>query len=250
VDVIQLRTAISKNINKLCHDAGGCSVLVTSKADIKRIVQSEAFLSIEFRGSREGPVEGLDAEFPNKAVRRAATRTRLLTPESLTRARDVKASGRDQRIMQELRRAGRSTDPGIKVFGTDRIDEWRVFLRGDDGTPYEKKWWYLNVTFPDGYPHYPPKFRFISVPYHVNISKEGRICLNVLELDYDQGSVLQMICDIRELLRAPNYESPIDTDVKALYLEGPDRFQRHARIESRKNGKDSLDEWLQELNIG
>ena len=73
-------------------------------------------------------------------------------------------------------------DPDIIVFPfRSMLDFWQVFIKGVEDTPYEGKWFFISVTFPDLYPVEPPTFQFISVPYNLNISSEGRICLDILE---------------------------------------------------------------------
>jgi len=42
----------------------------------------------------------------------------------------------------------------------------------------------MCVTFPPTYPVSPPVFRSISHPYHLNVSEEGRICLNMIDCGY------------------------------------------------------------------
>jgi ubiquitin-protein ligase len=132
----------------------------------------------------------------------------------------------------------------------DKIDEWRVFMKGPDRTPYANKWWYVFVTFPLAYPQEPPMFRFISVPFHVNISPEGRICLNLLEKEYESNrTVFGLLVCIQALLQNPNYKDPIDTDRRRLADTSPGEFEMRGALSAQEFAKDSVEAWLQYLKI-
>jgi ubiquitin-protein ligase len=151
--------------------------------------------------------------------------------------------------MKELRKA-RQCDPNVRVFISENIEEWRVFIKGVDGSPYENKWWYLYVTFPLDYPRNPPIFRYISLPFHPNVSREGQICLTALDMDYRRdSSVILMIVSIRLLFGSPNFNDPIHKDRSELFQRDPDEFWKIAREWSEKNGKNSLEEWINALGL-
>ena len=41
-------------------------------------------------------------------------------------------------------------DPELRVYPfCSSLDQWRVFIKGTEGTPYANKWWYIYVTFPE-----------------------------------------------------------------------------------------------------
>jgi ubiquitin-protein ligase len=106
------------------------------------------------------------------------------------------------------------------------------------------------VTFSIGYPREPPGFRYISVPFHVNISDAGRICLNLLEKEYTQACVVfELLISVRTLLECPNYDDPIDLDRKQLSVENPEAFKTRAE-RSCRNAKRSIEKWLEVLETG
>jgi ubiquitin-protein ligase len=229
----------------LCHRSGGHAICV-DRANLKTVVESEPFLNITVRHRLPNHDSfEFDLDFPHRAIQHGsqATEMRLAAPGLVPKL--PKAAGnRTQRIAQELRYAAQLDDPSIKVFATDAIDEWRAFITGPPGTPYARYWWYVLVTFPAAYPQDPPQFRFISVPFHVNVSDAGRICLNVLEREYTRSSVVfEMLVCVRALLQLPNYDDPIDLDRKRLAAEDMAAFTRRARS-SCSAAKRSIDDWL------
>lgn len=90
-------------------------------------------------------------------------------------------------------------DPCVKIYTLKaNLDRWKVFIKGPEGTPYNGKWWYLFITFPDLYPVQPPNFKFISVPYHINVSSDGTLCLNFSDKDYNSSKhVVDVIQEIK-----------------------------------------------------
>jgi ubiquitin-conjugating enzyme E2 D/E len=143
-------------------------------------------------------------------------------------------------------------DPDLRIYThRSQLDEWRVYIRGLDGTPYahpetgREKWWALFVTFPNTYPIRPPVFRFVPAPYHMNISMDGRICLNLIEKGYlATAAVVELIQNIKQLFLEPDLDTPIDLMKRDLFKENRAEYERLARESTLRIAKDSPDEWL------
>ena len=54
----------------------------------------------------------------------------------------------------------------------DDIRDWIILLKLRQ---YNYSWFALRVTFPESFPRKNPNMRFINPPYHVNVTKFGRI---------------------------------------------------------------------------
>jgi ubiquitin-conjugating enzyme E2 D/E len=125
-----------------------------------------------------------------------------------------------------------------------------VYIKGSDGTPYAGKWWYVYVTFPDEYPVRPPVFRFISVPYHMNVSSEGRVCLNVIEKGYmPTMPVVELIQTIKQLFLMPDLSTPLDMAKFFQYRDARAQYERLAAESTRLYGKNTVDEWIAGLSV-
>jgi ubiquitin-conjugating enzyme (huntingtin interacting protein 2) len=251
LDAVLFRDGDSaKEIAQLCHCSGGSCVLVTSNEQLDLVAGSEAFLSVGCRVISKSESTDFDSEFPNLLRAKAEAGGVFKVVESFGRVKAAAASGsRSRRIMKELRRA-QECDPNIRVFVSESVEEWRVFIKGPDGSAYENKWWYLYVTFHKEYPRNPPIFKFISVPFHPNISREGKICLSVLDLEYKPCcSVILLIVSIRMLFASPNFGDPIHQDRTELFQRSPEEFWIKAREWSETNGKNSLEDWINGLGL-
>ena len=189
-----------------------------------------------------------DREIVNKELTQAASKQHIATPSHVCAAnRDsVVPSFRQRRIMNELSIAERVSDPDMKIFTfQSNLDRWIVLLKGPEGTLYAGKWWYLYVTFPELYPAVPPIFRFISVPFHLNVSSEGRICLNVIYEGYKTSKrVISVIQEIKELFSKPNLESAVQVYAYDLYLNDRDNYNAIALASTEEYGKNDYNEYL------
>jgi hypothetical protein len=94
------------------------------------------------------------------------------------------------------------------------------------------------------YPDEPPVFRFVTVPFHINVSDEGRPCMNTLSTHYQStASVFDLLGHVRGLLLMPNYEDPIDAAKQRLrHHENPAEFSRRVTA-SVANGKATWEEF-------
>ena len=162
-------------------------------------------------------------------------------------------SSRLRRILRELHHAIQTNstdsaryDPDMKIYTVkSNFDKWVVFLKGMEGTPYENKWWQLLVTFPKIYPVLPPIFRFITIPYHINVSVDGRICLNSIEKGYmPSKNVVEMIQEIKELFCYRCEETFVQLDIYHKYKVKPDEYMRLAKESADKNARDSIEDYI------
>lgn len=142
-------------------------------------------------------------------------------------------------------------DPDLRIYPfRGHLDQWRVYVKGPVGTPYAEKWWYIYVTFPDEYPVRPPVFRFISIPYHMNVSSEGRICLNVIEKGYMPNMpVVELLQTIKQLFLLPDLGTPLDITKYFQFKDNRREYERLAAESTRLQAKDTADEWIKNLSV-
>lgn len=204
VDVVIVSLKAScKDVCALSHLTGGLAFRPTKVEDGIALFEKEAFLSIQYREKAQPFKDKItnnifnsfknnlsyDKEPKNKIIVQALAKQPLLTPRAAIKGLDGTYQYRLRRIAKELRIAHRWIDTDIKVFPVENlVDRWRIYIKGPESTLHQNKWWDLFATFPEKYPYSPPIFRFITVPYHINISDEGRICMNTLGSDYSSST--------------------------------------------------------------
>ena len=272
-----------KMLCAVCHATGGLAFRPENVKEGLSLFEQSAFLNYEERKTRNDPLikddrksiparlkqEQITAEFMekvkenvsfdkevlNKELIQASSNTRLATPRHVcAKNRDIQIPNpRQRRILRELHFAAETNDiknknydPDMKIYTFhSNLDRWRVFLKGPEGTPYEGKWWFLYVTFPQLYPVQAPIFRFVSVPYHLNVSSEGRICLNLIEKGYISSKpVVDIIQEIKELFLMPSEETPIQIETYDLFKNNFEKYEELARKSTEKNAKDDYNDYI------
>jgi ubiquitin-protein ligase len=148
-------------------------------------------------------------------------------------------------------------DPDLKIFAETENACWRCFVKPPEGTAYSGKWWYIRVTFPEQYPIRPPIFRFVSIPFHLNVAVDGRIFLSMIERRYVACTpVVALLRNIREMFRAVDLSTPVNKTRLELYRNNRREYERLAlestlsRIEPGSDmelspsPKDTWNDWL------
>jgi ubiquitin-protein ligase len=84
----------------------------------------------------------------------------------------------------------------------ESISEWNVFIEGQG--LYRGRWWPLTVGFGPEYPQKPPSLRFSIVPYHMNVSEDGRVCIKEVTTAYTRMTVVrEILVAVRDLFTNP-----------------------------------------------
>ena len=274
-----------KMLGALCHMTGGMSCRPSSIEEGLLLFEQEAFLCIDTRMTNrksnlafdEATMKALAEELefdkaaPSKVISVATSKKPLATAKNMIckNRQTVISDARRRRILRELHYAASVMEPDAKgvnektgepmsIYDPElrvypfcgNLDQWKVFIKGTEGTPYANKWWYIYVTFPETYPMLPPVFRFVSVPYHLNVSSEGRVCLSMLEKGYMANAVVvELIQRIRELFLLPDESTPIQISKLEQFKSDRAAYDRLARASADQYGKNTVEEWLQGLTI-
>lgn len=100
--------------------------------------------------------------------------------------------------LKELEQDSSITDISAGPIGDDLFN-WNATILGVEGTPYENGVYFLKIRFPQDYPFKPPKIKFETQIYHVNINDRGGIDCDVLK---DNWSPALTICKSLQCVRA------------------------------------------------
>ena len=277
-----------KELAVISHLTGGIAFRVDDVFKGLRLFEESAFLNAKERKQSMKPIipgdrntflskltaDKITQDFLDNAVKnvvfddgcksnileKVAGKPKLSTPEYVcfvNRAEQV-PDPRKRRIIRELRNAAQVMNPEDKNNRYDRdvmvypihgfLDIWEVFIRAPDGDPYLGKWFKLVVTFPPLYPVEAPVFRFVSIPYHLNVSSEGRVCMDIIEKNYISSKpVIDIIQEIKLNLMLPNVESAAQVDIDILYNhpDGMEEYERLAKESAQNVGKDNYEDFIQ-----
>jgi len=96
--------------------------------------------------------------------------------------------------------------------------EWKGSIPGPEGSIYEGGLFHVNITIPTDYPFSSPRVTFTTRIYHMNISPQGNICLDILKTNWSPAlSLFKVMLSISSLLTDPNPKDPLVPSIAAEY---------------------------------
>jgi ubiquitin-protein ligase len=260
----------------ICDLTGGLAFRAKSEAEGLRLFEQEAFLNIGIRRYKApctravtpadfhakvrefDPDRSYAVDAGNRAVTEAnqafplasllyvirqATRSEPPASEGVTNEEYV-GQHRFARILREVKYIKThmpEDSPDYEVWvNYQQIDKFRVFFRAAPGSPFAGKWWSLYITFPTTYPASPPVFRFVNIPYHPNVSAEGRVLFSALDRGYTpRNTIWDLIVATRTLLGVPEVVDPLNREIGQQFVDSRDEFDRKARENANREGANS-----------
>jgi ubiquitin-protein ligase len=177
---------------------------------------------------------------------RWGAKAELPAPEDVAAGENDTGQRRWARILRELKYL-KNNMPGDSLdyqawVNYQRVDRLRVFFRAPPGSPFSGKWWSLYITFPAQYPASPPLFRFVNVPYHPNISAEGRLLFSELDLGYTPDKrIWDLVVATRNLLAAPEVGDALNQVIVLEFQRSRSEYDRKARESADAAGAVSPD---------
>ena len=143
-------------------------------------------------------------------------------------------------------------DEGFQIFSIK--DETLIgVLEGPYDTPYENGYFLFKIILSDEFPlGRPPKFIFISVIFHPNISENGYVSIDIFQDKWGPAlSVFdKMIYSIQSLLDDPNPDNFLNENAAKLYKENKTAYNQTVReYTSRFANYTQFQEDLKKLNL-
>ncbi|KAL9646214.1 hypothetical protein ABK040_008087 [Willaertia magna] len=145
-----------------------------------------------------------------------------------------------KRIMKDLANLQQNGLEGVEAgpVGED-IFTWDAYIEGPTGTPYEGGKWKLKIQFPVDYPFTSPKIHFVTPIYHPNVNTDGKICLNILDKEWNPAvNISQVLDTIKILIREPNPESAVLPSIGKLYETNREAFNEEAKRHTEEHAKE------------
>ena len=111
------------------------------------------------------------------------------------------------------------------------------YMVGPPETPYENGVFQVLIDIPENYPLVPPKMKFLTIPYHPNVSSQtGAICVDILKTEWSPMLTLRkVLLSLQLLLQCPNPDDPQDHMVATQYLNSTHNWEATAKMWTEKN---------------
>ena len=247
---------------------GGLCFMPKNFEDGIQIFEQEAFLNIKMRHMNPLPYNEITPEIfesekakndknnydsysPNQMIINANSEVSLATPMFMSYM-SMKKRINSYRIMRtfiELNIIAKNPNDSYIVHSLYATpEEWRIFIKGPKSTPFSDKWLNLYMIIPPNYPTEPPKFRFLTIPYHPNISSEGTVIFSLNDRNYRASlGIDSIITGIIELLKNPDKNYNINSNAMELFTKNKKEFDK--RQKEGETGSKDYKEFLKNVKI-
>jgi ubiquitin-protein ligase/uncharacterized protein YegL len=157
-------------------------------------------------------------------------------------AQSIQGAQNYNRILREANNTIKAQMDNISVYiCRNDIFFWKIILSGPSGTPYEGGRWMLYVHFDSEYPRQPPKIRFVTEIYHVNVSADGRVCHHLFDRGWSNNTtMIEVFQSILQLLAEPNFDDAVSIEKAQLKRDQPNEYDRQLKECTRRHGSESL----------
>ena len=196
--------------------------------------------------------EKYDKEAENQLVIKCKVKIPLATPLYMNylykKERKINTI-RVRRALKELNIIGFHPSKDYMVFSSYATpEEWRIFIKGPKGTPFQNKWLNIFMSLPSKFPTEPPSFRFVTIPFHPNVSMEGTVVFSMIDSKYSPDiGIDAMIDGIIKLLKTPEKSSAINIEALKIYNDDKDKFKEKQK--KMETGNDDFKEFLDGVKV-
>ena len=124
-------------------------------------------------------------------------------------------------------------------FNNDNIYQWRVTVCGPIDSLYKNGLFDIELAFPENYPESPPKIRFLTPIYHLNVfsgadNNLGRICPNFITSWKPSTNAKEILTKLYTIFYKNELENAFDLDKKEEYKKHYDLFRAKALFFTKK----------------
>lgn len=109
---------------------------------------------------------------------------------------------------------------------------WELKIKGPTDSPYETGIFDILVRFDSDYPVKAPSVKFLNPPFHPNIYRDGKICIDILQPHewVSTQTIRTIMLSIISLLCDPNPASPANREAAELYVANKEEYVKRVKL--------------------
>jgi len=177
--------------------------------------------------------------------------TASTTPIATTGTADYTGTPNVKRIFSEYRNIKANPVPGMECYiSADNVRLWKITFEGPESTAYFGGRWMLSLEFPETYPFKAPELRFCTPIYHLNVNKDGKLCMDILSAGFSPAiTVTRILTDLKNLVINPDPAFALDTVRANVYSDDKQLYFAQAKDHTTANASLSMDELKKNFQI-
>ncbi|CBY22714.1 unnamed protein product [Oikopleura dioica] len=135
------------------------------------------------------------------------------------------------RVKKELKDFAKSPVDGVTITPDEHdMFSWSAVLEGPSDTPYEGGKFNLSIKFPPDYPFKPPTIKILTKVYHINVSDDGFICMDILKGSWTPAlNIQKVLISFLSFLMSPNPDHALNADRAKQLRENSEEYYKTAR---------------------
>lgn len=141
--------------------------------------------------------------------------------------------------IQELEKDLKYNENSIiqKIIADNKnINKMSIIIKGPKDSPYENGLFLLIIELTDNYPFSPPHIKFGSKILHPNISKDGKICVDIFGNKWSAAlTISKVLLSLSSLLVDPNPDSPLNSDIAEIYKDNRIQYNEKVKKHTKEN---------------
>lgn len=139
-----------------------------------------------------------------------------------------------RRILHETEQIARESKNYSDMFKLTMVGDdayhYTIELYGPKDSLYQNNTFILELRLSQEYPRAAPRVKFVSKIEHVNVNKEGDICLDILKDKWSPAlKILSIMVSVASLLSDPNPDDPFNFELAALFKRDKAAYEQYIK---------------------
>jgi ubiquitin-protein ligase len=146
-----------------------------------------------------------------------------------------------RRIINETKKLKTDENDNSVYFKVSQVGDnmyhWEGQVYGPIDSLYQDYGYKVDIELPADYPQSALKIKFITPMQHVNVNKDGNICMDILKDKWTSTQCISSILiSLASLLRDPNTTDPFNPDLADLYEKDKKEYEKKIRNFCKRHG--------------
>lgn len=123
----------------------------------------------------------------------------------------------------------------IRTKGIYNLFKWKALMKAPNNSPYSGYAFEFEIDFPENYPSSAPKVFCKTNVYHMNISTNGRVCVDSVNSQWNTAKNINTVLkSIFVIFKKPNPGSPYRSEIATLFNTNKSEYEKNVKENCEK----------------